>query len=146
VLRPKTDWKTLGEESSLRLAKVLAEKWAPELERVATPEYRAKVTQWGRKQHEARTGAKVLGEWTPEMLSPEWGEIEFDSTEAMDGEGVYEVKLEYQSGSSMLRIEWVALMQDGREVARETHPGRTGKSYERNVYRLKLGLDVFDGC
>ncbi|MEK0446059.1 MAG: hypothetical protein RLZZ399_1380 [Verrucomicrobiota bacterium] len=143
VRRPKSDWKALGTESSLRLAWALAEKWAPDLQRVATPEYRAKVTHWSRKRHEERTGSKVLGEWTPESLSREWGEIEFDATEAMAGEGVYEVKLEYQRGSAMLRVEWVALLQDGREVTRETHPGRAGKSSEGNVYRLKLDALAF---
>jgi hypothetical protein len=103
----------------------------------------AGVTQGSHKQHEARTGSKVLGEWTPEVVSSEWCEIEFDASEAMVGEGVYEVKWGYPRGLSMLRVQWVALLQDGREVARETHPGRAAKSSEGNVSRLKLDALAF---
>ncbi|MEI6712546.1 MAG: alpha-N-acetylglucosaminidase [Verrucomicrobiota bacterium] len=143
VRRSKADWKGLPEQSSLLLAAALAEKWAPDLNRVSTPEYKVAVREWSRKKHEAKTGARVFGEWTPDVVKQQWVELDLDASTAVTDEGLYEVTFEFQKGASALAVEWVALLQDGREVARETHPGKAGKQSEGHAYRLKLDAVAF---
>ena len=52
--------------------------------------------------------------------------------------GAYTATYTYERGLHALEIDWVALEQDGVEVARDTHYGRTGGRTENNVYKLQL--------
>jgi len=78
-----------------------------------------------------------IGGWKTEMLSELFAPLDCDASSVVDGVGDYVVALFYDSGACMLMIEWVSLLEDGREVARDTHPGMTGGKQYDNVYRFR---------
>jgi len=77
--------------------------------------------------------------WSPEVLTGE-GEVNWmlDVSESVKGSGVHEVTLSYREGESALEIRKVALMQDGKEIAADTHDGWTGEQSRDNIYKLEV--------
>ena len=61
-----------------------------------------------------------------------------DVSTAIQHSGPYTATFAYERGAHALEIDWVALEQDGVEVDRDTHYGRTGARTENNVYALRL--------
>jgi hypothetical protein len=43
------------------------------------------------------------------------------------------LSLNYAKGKQALKIKWAALLEDGREIARDTHEGLAGAGYNRSV-------------
>ena len=56
-------------------------------------------------------------------------------TPIFDKNGEYEVTFEYQSGGSRLDIAEVVLLQNGQEIAKDTHLGTTGDINTANTYQ-----------
>ena len=80
---------------------------------------------------------QVIGTWSPEDLElgrsrPKTWPLETSQVRA----GAQEVVFQYERGAHRLDIASVALLADGREVARDDHPGRTGTEDVDNVYSL----------
>jgi hexosaminidase len=79
-----------------------------------------------------------VGEWKPAMVPEKAAEADWDVTSAITSGGKMEALFVYQSGAHALAIKWVALYENGVEVARDTHNGWSGASLNDIVYHLTL--------
>jgi hexosaminidase len=80
----------------------------------------------------------VLGSWTPEKLTSSSVELEWDASANLKDAGRYEVIMLYQKGEHGIAINWIALIEDGKEIARDTHHGWSGYGKDNIVYTLEL--------
>ncbi len=89
--------------------------------------------------HAAETFANwtKIGEWTKPMMDKEYI-FEWDATAVVDRKGSYEVALVFTEGKHSLAPLWMELLEDGRPVARDDHPGYAGQTLRNNVYRFAL--------
>ncbi len=79
-----------------------------------------------------------VGGWTPEMMSEKFVVLEYDITGVLKKTGDYEVIVDYDKGYHGVAIEWVALFENGSEIARDAHIGWSGTRDLGNVYRLRF--------
>ena len=80
----------------------------------------------------------LIGGWKPADLTADSVTLEWDASESIKDAGTREVALIYQKGEHGVAIVWVALLQDGQEIARDTHPGWSGFGKNNFVYTLPL--------
>jgi len=80
----------------------------------------------------------LMGQWSPGQITQAGVTRQWDATEHIKGKGEYQVTLDYTKGAHGLVIHWVALLQDDKEVARDTHPGFTGFEKKNITYKLNL--------
>jgi len=80
----------------------------------------------------------IVGHWKPEQMSQEWKVLDWNIAEGLKGAGQYQLTFQYTGGAHRLDLAWVALVQDGKEVSRDEHPGTTGRADKDNVYVLEL--------
>jgi alpha-N-acetylglucosaminidase len=64
--------------------------------------------------------------------------LEFSVSEYITRAGVYELKIQYQSGRHALKIESVELFEGEKKVAEDVHAGYTGIRTTNNVYQLRV--------
>lgn len=95
-----------------------------------------RLDQMGLRYH--RDTSVELGRWKPADLNTNAVVLEFDVTPHLGAAGRQLVGFSYQRGAHGLRLDWVALLEDGREVARDAHAGFTGHQPRRPVYALEL--------
>jgi hexosaminidase len=69
-----------------------------------------------------------IGGWKSSQIQGPTNLLEFDATNAITGPGKYRLSLDYTGGRNALTIAWAAVLEDGREMARDAHPGSTGTS------------------
>jgi hexosaminidase len=85
---------------------------------------------------------KQVGQWTPQQMSTEFTTLQWDITEYVGdlkpGSDFY-IGLDYQKGAYGIAVEWVALLQDGKEISRDTHEAFSGSQKRNNIYKLRLG-------
>lgn len=86
----------------------------------------AKIVSWG----------KAIGHWEPGQIAAEFKPLEWDITNQVVKPGVYEATFVYQAGQHGIDIEWVALLENGVEVVRDTHNGFSGYNKDNVTYRL----------
>jgi len=79
-----------------------------------------------------------VGGWTPEMMSENFVVFDYNISEVLKQSGDYEVILDYEKGYHGVAIEWVALIENGSEIARDTHVGWSGTMKLGHVYRLRI--------
>ncbi|MBE0535440.1 MAG: beta-N-acetylhexosaminidase [Phycisphaerae bacterium] len=84
---------------------------------------------------------KGVGVWAAEQVSPEPVVLEYDISSALDSAGVYEVMALYTHGAHAAVIEWVALVESGKEIRRDTHEAWSG--FEKRDIFYKLQLDEY---
>ena len=89
---------------------------------------RDRVTSWG----------SAIGQWEPAQITAEFAILEWDITKLTVKPGVYEATLKYKAGNHGVDIDWVALLEDGTEVARDPHHGFSGYDKDNITYRLDL--------
>lgn len=87
----------------------------------------------------ARTEARLAtAAWSPAAFSDaEAHRWTLDASPWLKTPGNYLVTFRYRKGSSALTIRKVAVVQDGRELAADTHDGWTGDQNQNNTYQLK---------
>lgn len=73
-----------------------------------------------------RNTAEEIGRWQAGQVTKPDTQLEWDVTPAITGPGKYRSSFNYLTGKKGLKINWVALMADGHEIAQDTHPGDTG--------------------
>ena len=83
-------------------------------------------------------GPVLIGRWGPPQLQPEPVDLTWPVTSMIRGNGSITVKLQYTGGNNGLKTAWVALLENGKEVARDTHRGVSGFSHEDHLYHLTL--------
>lgn len=83
--------------------------------------------------------AVQLGTWAPEAMSETWKDLEWNITSAVRKTGSLDVQMLYQRGAHALDIQSVTLLEDGQEISRDEHKGRTGATHVDNNYHLQIG-------
>jgi hexosaminidase len=79
-----------------------------------------------------------IGAWTDQQLRKEYL-LEYDASSVVKGAGTYEAAGNFTTGKHSLSTLWMALYEDGREIARDSRPGFAGKTANiNNVYRLTV--------
>ncbi|MCY2931072.1 MAG: beta-N-acetylhexosaminidase [Planctomycetota bacterium] len=78
------------------------------------------------------------GRWEPGKIAAQFKPLEWDITRLVVRPGQYEATFIYRAGSHAAEIEWAALIENGKEIARDTHKGYSGFDKTDITYRLKL--------
>ncbi|MBP7937712.1 MAG: beta-N-acetylhexosaminidase [Phycisphaerae bacterium] len=101
-----------------------AEAFLPRLDALGIPYFKAPVQ---------------LGAWNPQDMSETWKDLDWDITTAVRKTGPLGVQMLYQRGAHALDIQSVVLLEDGHEISRDEHQGRTGAAHAANDYQLRVG-------
>jgi hexosaminidase len=125
-----------------RLSALAEVTWSPKESRNYEEFLRRLETQYQRfdqlgVNYRRETSVK-LGEWTPKQITTNGVTLEWDATKQVKAAGQCRVSLNYTKGAHGLRLDWVALLEDGREVARDAHAGFTGSNPRKPIYTLEL--------
>ena len=83
--------------------------------------------------------AVPVGSWAPTHLSGSSAPLEWNIASYITGPGNYRVTFRHDQGADNVAIEWAALFEDDREIARDVHEGLTGKRHRAHTYRLRIG-------
>lgn len=83
-------------------------------------------------------GPGPIARWTPQNVSSEFSNREWDATSAMAVPGEYKVLFQFTGGAHRLDVAWVELVVDGVVQSRDEHAGRTGAEDKDNEYKLTL--------
>jgi hexosaminidase len=78
----------------------------------------------------------LIGGWTPAQIKTGPAPLEWDVTKAVTAAGKARISVGYTDGGCGIDIAWVALLQDGREISRDTHDGFAGSSPRNALYTL----------
>lgn len=76
--------------------------------------------------------------WSPEELANETITIPVTPDQIADSKGEMIVQFSYDKGQSRLEIKKIALLENGKLVAEDTHDGFAGSQNQDNYYRLKF--------
>ena len=82
-------------------------------------------------------GTKI-GNWKPAQIKNELAPLDWDVTKNVTAAGKARVSLNYTAGACGIDIAWVALLEDGKEISRDTHEGFTGASPRKPDYTLEV--------
>ncbi len=83
----------------------------------------------------ADLGAPVFT-WSKKDCALGWKTWTVDITPAIIQNGQYEITFLYQNGGARLDIAEATLLQNGREISKDAHPGSTGDINTANTYLL----------
>ncbi len=86
----------------------------------------------------ATTVGAPLGAWWPEQLTRDGVALEWDATAGITAAGPYVVTLLRRTGRTAVTIEWVTLLEDGGEVARQTRRSSVSHNWPDQPYELSL--------
>ena len=86
-------------------------------------------------QPETRT---QIGGWIPAQIKNELAPLDWDVTKNITAAGKGRVSFDYTAGACGIDIAWVALLEDGQEISRDTHAGFTGASPRNPFYSLDV--------
>jgi hexosaminidase len=125
-----------------RLAALAEVAWSPQDGRDFEDFQRRLETQYQRYDalgvsYHRDTTVKI-GEWSPAQISTDAKTLEWDVTRWVKSVGELRVTFTYTQGKHGLDMDWVALLEDGREVARDTHDGFTGHNPNNPAYTVSL--------
>jgi len=79
-----------------------------------------------------------IGDWKPAQIKNEPAAVEWDVTKNVTAAGQVHVSLDYTAGACGIGIAWVALLENGQEISRDTHLGFAGGSPRQSVYTLDV--------
>lgn len=79
-----------------------------------------------------------LGQWNPAQMSTSYITLDWPITSSVTNAGEITASFCWKSGANGLDIAWVALLENGFEIDRDTHAGFTGTSPVRPAYVLRL--------
>jgi hexosaminidase len=79
-----------------------------------------------------------IGSWNQVMMSTNFAVLSWDITPAVTNAGEIDISFCYKYGAHGLDIAWVALIEDGVEIDRDTHAGWTGFTPKAPTYVLRL--------
>jgi hexosaminidase len=80
----------------------------------------------------------TVGSWSPGQIFPTYQTIQWDITASITNSGEIPLTFCWKSGANGLDIAWVALIENGIEIDRDTHAGFTGVSPSKPLYILRL--------
>ncbi|HZZ28273.1 MAG TPA: family 20 glycosylhydrolase, partial [Pirellulales bacterium] len=81
--------------------------------------------------------AIFIGQWRPaDQLSKQPTDVDFLITPHLLGPGNYAVRFEFLEGKDQIDINSVVLLENGKELMRDAHPGFSGPKSQANSYVL----------
>jgi len=80
----------------------------------------------------------TVGSWESAQMSESPVILERNITGFLDAPGHYRLALRHDSGDNGIAIDWVAVLENGEEIARDTHSGESGKRDRAHNYRFRL--------
>ena len=83
-------------------------------------------------------GSKTVGEWRPAQMSEQGVELEWNITPHIQKSGEYQAIFLYTKGQSAAEISWAALIEDGKEIHRDTHKGWSGGQKRDIQFKLRI--------
>ncbi len=117
---------TSGDE--IELARRFHKKYAPAIRGIGALD----------RELSANPGTEVAG-WKPgDFGNKKHQAVDYDLTDAIDGEGAYAVTFRFTEGSARLNIIRVELVEDGKVIATDAHQGYAGDAHRDHIYRLEL--------
>jgi hypothetical protein len=87
-------------------------------------------------------GYKTVGKWTPREVTNDWSVQEWKINIEKIPAGPINVMMHYTHGWKALDIAWVALWQDGKQIAMDEHFGFSGTEKRNIVYAMDLPQDL----
>ncbi|MCI0499415.1 MAG: beta-N-acetylhexosaminidase [Planctomycetales bacterium] len=81
---------------------------------------------------------KIVGTWKSGQTSEKYQPMEWDLTPHLDGSGMYKIRFSYTGGTHRLDIQSAEILEDGKVIAQDTHPGITGGQTKDNTYTLEV--------
>ena len=79
-----------------------------------------------------------IGEWKPEQLTARGATLEWDVTKNATAAGMQRVAFSHVEGADGVEIAWAALLEDGKEISRDTHAGFASSKPRDAIYSLNL--------
>lgn len=81
-----------------------------------------------------------VAKWTSDKVWSDYGPIIWDVSKSWSGDGEYDIRLEYQSGTHALTVKSLEVQVDGKTVVTHAPEGGmfAGAKPKNNTYRLKL--------
>ena len=79
-----------------------------------------------------------IGGWESAQITPTLTPMDWDVTPKITAAGKAAVRFEYAGGAHGIDIASAALLEDGKEISRDTHVGFTGSSPRQPVYSLDV--------
>ncbi|MCE5250265.1 beta-N-acetylhexosaminidase [bacterium] len=79
-----------------------------------------------------------VGSWDPKDIGNSFATLDRDITDALREPGHYRLALRHDTGANGVTIEWAAILENGREMARDTHEGVSGKRRAGHNYRFRV--------
>jgi len=76
------------------------------------------------------------GGWWPEQMTVDGAVLEWEASPGVAASGPHTVTLLRRDGRSSVDVGWVALLEDGREVARQTMPSSISRDQPEQQYQL----------
>jgi hexosaminidase len=80
----------------------------------------------------------TIGTWAPAQMSTNYFTLTWNITWNVTQAGEIDVSFCWKSGAHGLDIAWAALLENGVEIDRDTHPGFTGAGPMKPAYILHL--------
>lgn len=88
-------------------------------------------------ERDPRVDSKKIGAWSPVSFSNGIADVSCEIPSHLANAGEYLISPCYTKGNHAVNIEWVALLEDGKEISRDTHPGQSGCCNVANSYTIK---------
>ena len=77
-------------------------------------------------------------QWTSAEISTAFKDVDVDVSAHLRQPGTYQARFQYKGGGFAIDIAWVALLVNGKEVARDAHAGSAGNAHKENLYTVAL--------
>lgn len=125
-----------------RLAALLEIGWSPKESRSYSDFQKRLETQYHRYEqmgvNHRRDSKTRVGTWEPAKVSTTPTVLEWDVTHAMNGIRKAGANFAYTKGAHGVRIQWAALVADGKEVSRDAHAGFAGAAPSKPGFLLEM--------
>ncbi len=99
--------------------------------------HKQRLTQMGVNYNPSAT-PPAIASWIPAQVSTNYNTLSWNLTSSVTAAGEIDLSFCWQSGANGLDIAWVALLENGVEIDRDTHAGFTGVTPVKPTYILRL--------
>ena len=107
-------------------------------QRLATHNRRLEKLGINYRREPVKRDSVKIGEWTPSQITTNIVALEWDVTRRLTAPGKYRAQFSYRQGAHGLKFTSLALLEDGRELARDTHDGFAGLYPIGTIYTVHL--------
>jgi hexosaminidase len=94
--------------------------------------------KFGRGEAMTTEGAAIIGHWTGQQMKEDAVQLEWDITSQIKAAGKYDTLPWFTHGSAALQIDWMAILENGKEISRDEHIGWSGGDKRDLNYHLEV--------